>query len=208
MLLGNFFTIINKEITDNSATLLISINAAHPIFEGHFPGQPVVPGVCMIQMIKEMMESIEGKPLQNRMVVAYLAGMPVEPDYFSTIPACTNPNQTGCVCSWRTFKEGHTDEFIDNEKFTAIVTNPLTWDTAQLSVTRKLNEGSVLLKFNKLKPKVAGAAVHGGVLWTEQPHFFGSRFIKNPNYHIADYNFYYLSVRKNVQQRINAFWKR
>jgi 3-hydroxyacyl-[acyl-carrier-protein] dehydratase len=64
MLLGNFFTIINKEITDNSATLLISINAAHPIFEGHFPGQPVVPGVCMIQMIKEIMESIEGKPLQ------------------------------------------------------------------------------------------------------------------------------------------------
>ncbi|CAN5587649.1 hypothetical protein BH10BAC2_BH10BAC2_20430 [soil metagenome] len=153
-------------------------------------------------------ECIEGTSLQNRMVVAYLAGMPVEPDYFSTIPACSNPNQTGCVCSWRTFKEGHTDEFIDNEKFTAIVTNPLTWDTAQTSATRKLNEGSVLLKFNKLKPKVAGATVHGGLLWTEKPHFFGSSFIKNPNYHVGDYNFYYLSVRTNVQQRINAFWKR
>lgn len=152
-------------------------------------------------------ECIEDKPIQNRMVVAYLVGMPVEPDYFTSIPACANPNQTGCICSWRTFKEGHTDSFINREPYTAIVTNPLTWDSSQVSATRYDNPGSVLLKFDKLKAKVAGASVHDGVLWTE-PHFFGASFIKNPNYHIADYNFYYLSVRKNVQQRINAFWKR
>jgi hypothetical protein len=153
-------------------------------------------------------ECIEGKPLQNRMVVAYLAGMPIEPDYFHNIPACTNPNQTGCICSWRTFREGHTDSFINKEKFTAIVTNPLTWDSAQTSVDRFENKGSVLKNFSKLKPNVAGATVHNGVLWTNRPHFFGSIFLKNPNYHIADYNLYYLSVRENAQQRINAFWKR
>jgi len=153
-------------------------------------------------------ECIEGKPLQNKMVVAYLAGMPVEPDYFNNIPACTNPNQTGCICSWRTFREGHTDSFISKEKFTAVVTNPLTWDTAHTSVDRFENKGAVLQKFNKLKPNVAGATVHNGVLWTNRPHFFGSIFLKNPNYHIADYNLYYLSVRENAQQRINAFWKR
>ncbi|QEC68377.1 DUF3089 domain-containing protein [Panacibacter ginsenosidivorans] len=153
-------------------------------------------------------EYIEGKPLQNRMVVAYLAGMPVEPDYFYNIPVCTNPNQTGCICSWRTFREGHTDSFIDKEKFTAIVTNPLTWDSSKTSAGRFENKGAVLQKFNKLKPNVAGAAVHNGVLWTNRPHFFGSIFLKNPNYHIADYNLYYLSVRENAQQRINAFWKR
>lgn len=153
-------------------------------------------------------ECIDGKPLQNRMVVAYLAGMPIELDYFHNIPACTNPNQTGCICSWRTFREGHTDSFVNKEKFTAIVTNPLTWDTAQTSVDRFENKGAVLQKFNKLKPNVAGATVHNGVLWTNRPHFFGSIFLKNPNYHIADYNLYYLSVRENAQQRINAFWKR
>jgi hypothetical protein len=150
----------------------------------------------------------EDKPLQNKLVVAYLVGMPVEPDYFSNIPACSNPNQTGCLCSWRTFKEGYTDTFINKEKFTAIVTNPITWDSTQISASRHTNKGSVLLKFNKLKPNVAGATVHQGVLWTNRPHFFGSIFLKNPNYHIADYNLYYLSVRENVQQRINAFWKR
>lgn len=153
-------------------------------------------------------ECIEGKPLQNRMVVAYLVGMPIAPNYFTNIPACSNPNQTGCICSWRTFREGHIDSFIAHEKFTAIVTNPLTWDSSKTSADRFLNHGAVLYKFNKLKPHVAGATVHNGVLWTERPHFFGNIFLKNPNYHIADYNLYYLSIRENAQQRINAFWKR
>ena len=34
----------------------IFINPKHEIFEGHFPGQPVVPGVCMLQIIRELAE--------------------------------------------------------------------------------------------------------------------------------------------------------
>ncbi|HRI20006.1 MAG TPA: DUF3089 domain-containing protein [Panacibacter sp.] len=157
------------------------------------------------RLIKEF---FDGKPLQNQLVAAYLVGMPIEPDYLSNIPACSSPSQTGCVCSWRTFKEGHIDTFIQKEKFTAIVTNPLTWDAAKPEVSRKENRGSVLLKFNKLVPCVANAQVHNGVLWTVKPHFFGNIFYTNPNYHIADYNLYYLSVRQNVQERINAFLKK
>lgn len=40
-------------------TLLI--NADHEIFKGHFPGMPVVPGVCMVEMIKEILEEVVGK---------------------------------------------------------------------------------------------------------------------------------------------------
>jgi 3-hydroxyacyl-[acyl-carrier-protein] dehydratase len=61
MLLNNFFTIndLEAEGFDIKATLIIK--ADHKIFEGHFPGQPVVPGVCMMQMIKEVMEKVMGK---------------------------------------------------------------------------------------------------------------------------------------------------
>lgn len=44
----------------NSVSMVTStvvINKSHKIFEGHFPGQPVVPGVCMIQIVKEILES-------------------------------------------------------------------------------------------------------------------------------------------------------
>ncbi len=58
MLLNDFFTISNKEFSPTEIWAEIYINAYHKIFEGHFPNQPVVPGVCMMQMIKEILEHI------------------------------------------------------------------------------------------------------------------------------------------------------
>ena len=58
MLLDNFFTISNLEITGFDVKAELLINTGHKIFEGHFPGQPVVPGVCMMQMVKEIMEQV------------------------------------------------------------------------------------------------------------------------------------------------------
>ena len=66
MLLGNFFNISEQSITDNSINATLDINASHHIFDGHFPGQPVVPGVCMMQMIKELLEAAIGKKTQLR----------------------------------------------------------------------------------------------------------------------------------------------
>ena len=56
MLNDNFFSIRNIEITDSEIKSVLEINASHVIFEGHFPGQPIVPGVCMLQMLKEVLE--------------------------------------------------------------------------------------------------------------------------------------------------------
>ena len=61
MLLDNFFTIRNLEVTGFDVKAELLINTGHKIFEGHFPGQPVVPGVCMMQMVKEIMEQVTNK---------------------------------------------------------------------------------------------------------------------------------------------------
>jgi len=157
------------------------------------------------RLLKEL---FDGKPLQSRLVVAYLIGMPLEPDYFSTIAVCATPLQTGCACSWRTYKEGYTPEFIKQEKFISVVTNPLTWNTGLPLADRSLNTGGVLLNFNKPIKKVANANVGKGLLWTEKPHFFGNFLLRSNNYHIADMNLYYLSIRENVKQRVGAFEKK
>lgn len=50
-------------VSDNQLNSIIELNVAHPIYKGHFPQMPVVPGVCQIQMIKELLEISLGKKL-------------------------------------------------------------------------------------------------------------------------------------------------
>jgi 3-hydroxyacyl-[acyl-carrier-protein] dehydratase len=64
MLLGDFFKIVSIQKEENSHKLVLELNASHKIFEGHFPGQPVVPGACLLQMVKEMMQTLIGANLQ------------------------------------------------------------------------------------------------------------------------------------------------
>ncbi len=61
MLANNFFTYTNTQYEAGSITADIALNEHHEIFKGHFPGQPVVPGVCMMQMVKEVLEGCLGK---------------------------------------------------------------------------------------------------------------------------------------------------
>ncbi|MBS1609692.1 MAG: DUF3089 domain-containing protein [Bacteroidetes bacterium] len=152
-------------------------------------------------------EFFDDKLLGKQLIVAYLVGMPVRPGYFSHIKSCDTPDETGCFCSWRTLETGYVTEYIKNENYKAIVTNPLTWTDSIPAATRKDNPGSVLRNFSKIKPYVTNAVVHEGVLWADKPKFFGNIFLRTRNYHIADYNFFYLSVRNNVRRRVDAFLK-
>lgn len=64
LLVNDFFYLQSSSHTDGTIAAQLRLNAAHRIFEGHFPGQPVVPGVCMVQIIKEILEAALGKTLQ------------------------------------------------------------------------------------------------------------------------------------------------
>jgi 3-hydroxyacyl-[acyl-carrier-protein] dehydratase len=64
MLLNQFYTLLKQESESNKVSALISFNPSHKIFEGHFPGHPVVPGVCMMQIVREVMEVEAGQKLK------------------------------------------------------------------------------------------------------------------------------------------------
>jgi 3-hydroxyacyl-[acyl-carrier-protein] dehydratase len=64
MLLKDFYKVISLENTaENKHLVLIHINAEHEVFKGHFPGNPIMPGVCMMQIIKELTEQISESSL-------------------------------------------------------------------------------------------------------------------------------------------------
>lgn len=58
MMLNDFYQIQNYKEVDNVFIFDITLNTQHKIFEGHFPEQPIVPGVCTLQIIKECAEMI------------------------------------------------------------------------------------------------------------------------------------------------------
>lgn len=60
----NFYTLISTKVEDDALNFEIKINAAHPIFQGHFPGNPVTPGVVQLEMVKELLSSHLGKEIQ------------------------------------------------------------------------------------------------------------------------------------------------
>ncbi|MEN8225163.1 MAG: 3-hydroxyacyl-ACP dehydratase [Bacteroidota bacterium] len=60
MSLTSLYTIQNLIKTDEGFTARISFNPSHPVFDGHFPEQPVVPGVFLIRIIKDVVGSVAG----------------------------------------------------------------------------------------------------------------------------------------------------
>lgn len=55
-LVPDFYQIAKFDSTDNKIEAQLNLNKDHAIYKGHFPGQPIVPGVMQLQMIKELVE--------------------------------------------------------------------------------------------------------------------------------------------------------
>ncbi len=53
---------------DNVAVCHVELLPDCDVYRGHFPGEPVCPGVCNMQMIKECTETVVGKSLHQSSV--------------------------------------------------------------------------------------------------------------------------------------------
>jgi len=60
----NYFTLLNKQQKDDGSILFtVKLNPDCEVYKGHFPGNPVSPGVCNLQMLKECIEAHTEKSL-------------------------------------------------------------------------------------------------------------------------------------------------
>lgn len=58
MNLTNLYTILEKERSEDAiVTVKVQLNKNHQLFEGHFPGHHILPGVVTLQIIKELTET-------------------------------------------------------------------------------------------------------------------------------------------------------
>lgn len=66
MLLNNLYTLLSHGLSEDKDTFTatIMLQKDHPVFKGHFPGNPILPGVCTVQIIRELMEKVTGRELR------------------------------------------------------------------------------------------------------------------------------------------------
>lgn len=187
------------------------VKAAFQYYLDHFNGgRPIIiaghsqGSTHSIRLLKEF---FDGTTLGNRLVVAYIPGMNIPQNIFTSLQPCTDSLQTGCFCGWRTYKKGY-EPLVAVPYRESYVTNPLTWTTDETYAPALLNQGGVLRDFDKIHIHVTDAQVHNNFLWVKKPKFRGSLLYRSKNYHIGDINLFYLNIRSNIQTRIRLFWKR
>jgi hypothetical protein len=206
------FLIQDKSKTDKAFDLAYKdIKSAFEYYLQHYNhGRPIIiasHSQGTIHAGRILKEYFEGKLLQKQLVGAYIIGMPVVVNYFTELKPCNDSTSTGCFVTWRTFRDDYTPSFIAREKEITYVTNPLTWTIDDRFAPASLNEGGILKNFNKVIPGLVHAQKHNNVLWVNKPAFFGNIFLTIKNYHVVDYNLFYLNIRNNVATRIQSFLK-
>ncbi len=155
--------------------------------------------------IKLLQEFFDGKPLSSQLVAAYLVGMPTLPSYFQVLKPCESPSQTGCYNTWCTYSKGYFPPKYEDKLKYAVSVNPLTWTITEEYAPKDLHKGGVERGFKLTKPKLVDAQNHKGMLWIGKPNIRGKLFLKVKNWHIADYNLFYMNVRENAQLRTETF---
>lgn len=63
MLINDLYTFTPLEMTPGRIYVKVRFDPSHAIFKGHFPGKPVVPGVCLVQAIEEVLGNHLGRDL-------------------------------------------------------------------------------------------------------------------------------------------------
>jgi len=62
--MNELFHIDRFQVQEGELSASSSLNPMHEIFQGHFPGQPVLPGVCMVRIAQELLEKAIQCPLE------------------------------------------------------------------------------------------------------------------------------------------------
>ena len=79
MLIKDFYTINDLIFRGSGFDAAIQLNPNHEVYQGHFPEQPVVPGVIQLQIVKELLEEVMQTKLMMDNVIQVKYLIPITP---------------------------------------------------------------------------------------------------------------------------------
>ena len=61
--LDKLFILKSTEETETNFTARLCCNPAHPVYQAHFPGNPITPGACLLKTACEVLQQKTSQPL-------------------------------------------------------------------------------------------------------------------------------------------------
>lgn len=155
------------------------------------------------KLVQDFFDNPEWK---DRLVAAYLVGYVVRPNDFNHIEPCKTATENNCYVSWNT--KGWNFKATPFFKG-ATATNPLNWTLDGTYASREENKGGVLTDFDEIKQGINDAQSKNGdgVIWIHKPKIPFAFLYFSKNYHVGDYNLFWMNVRENVAERTHAYFK-
>lgn len=121
MLIKELYSIQSFTETDGSVQASVKLNKDHEVFKGHFPGNPIMPGVCTIQLVKELTEKALDKKLFLSVVSNVKFMAIINPEKNETIQVVLNiSEEEGTVKVKNTVSYEHTLALKLNATFKVI----------------------------------------------------------------------------------------
>jgi len=145
----------------------------------------------------------DDKPLQQKLIAAYVVGTVMKPNLFKTIKPMIKPNEIGGILGWNTFKKGSYPKKKDKFKG-SVTSNPVTWDTTK--TTELYQHKGFLYSNKKIYKRALKVEITDGLVWSTNPIFPMRLFMSfMKNYHVGDINLFWQDIRENAELRTRTW---
>ena len=153
------------------------------------------------------------EPLRSKLVAAYMVGWGGSPNFdegeIAEIPVCESPDQTVCWLTWNAVGPNADRSRVGED---AVCVNPLTWTTDGEYAAHELNLGGVSFPEGENETPdpdvgIVSAQSIDGRLVISKPEVEGYSYMPmgKDNYHIYDYGLFYMNIRENARERVEAY---
>jgi len=187
------------------------------ILAGHSQGS--------LHLLGLLKDRIAGQKLTQRIVTAYVVGWPISVG--NDLPSlglepCQESKMINCIMSWQSFAEPADYEQLEyyyersigldgkpRANSSIVCTNPISGNyygkTEAAQNLGTLVPNTELTEGRLVKKSVPARCNHDGFLLIGDPPDLGPYVLPGNNYHVYDYPLFWMNIRQDAMERLNAF---
>ena len=200
----------NKEVGGEAALQMAyrDVKAAFDYYMAHYnQGHAIIlsgHSQGTVHVAQLMQDYFDEKPLQAKLIAAYIPGIGIKKDAFKSIPLMLNPEETGGFVTWNTLKEDYqTARYFEWYKCAEVI-NPVTWTESSVA-PKKAHKGFLYTNNHLYKKSFETHLVDGAIYLSLIKFPFSLVARKMEHFHRGDVNLFWKDISVNARLRTTHY---